>query len=340
MPVRNGVRYLNEALESLAVQSFANFEIIVVDNGSTDATPHLLGEWAIREPRLRIAQLQRPQLSRALNHAAALARAPLLARLDADDIAFPHRLEIQLAAMLERPEIACLGSAAILIDAKGRSVGDVRPPVHHADIRHLQRVSCGLIPSSTMIRAETFRCVGGYREGLNLSEDFDLSNRISEVGEVANLTEHLIAYRIHSDSITARQPVRMALASLCVAAAAEARRTGVDEPFVHGTPSLRPALALFNLSRRQARRLIRVRSASNMLFRRAAAMPIPVSIKRLSHLLARLLRLKKYYHAWLRRTHGDRASYRGAQCPAPPARSRSAPHQRHSRSPHRRLGLS
>src|SRR3954464_212289 len=91
MPVRNAALFLEEALESLASQTLGNFEIIAVDNGSADATFDILLDWTRREPRLRALRLERPQLAAALNHAASVARAPLLARLDADDIAHPGR---------------------------------------------------------------------------------------------------------------------------------------------------------------------------------------------------------------------------------------------------------
>jgi glycosyltransferase involved in cell wall biosynthesis len=289
-------------LKSLASQTFRDFEIVAVDNGSADATFDILADWARREPRLRPLRLERPQLAAALNHAASVARAPLLARLDADDIACPGRFAAQLAAMEERPGIGLLGSAAELIDGAGRRLGELRPPQRHRDICARQRTSCGLIASSTLMRAQAFHQVGGYRTGLNVSEDFDLYTRMSEHCELANLDEILIAYRIHGDSITAQQPVRMALASMCVTAAAEARRRGVAEPFSRGTPNLRSALSLLGTSRRAALRLVRLRSAGNLLSRRLLGLPLPGAIRRVAFRLIRRLEVRALYLGWLRRT--------------------------------------
>ena len=308
MPVWNGAPFIDAALASLATQSFGDFEIIAVNNGSTDGTAEMLSGWARREPRLRVASLARSRLASALNLAATLARAPLLARLEADDVAFPRRLEIQAAAMAEHPEIVLLGSSAILVDTAGRKTGSVRPPLLDRDIRRLQQTSAALIASTTMFRAEAFRRAGSYREGLNISEDFDLWLRMSEVGEVANLPDTLICYRVHPGSITARQPVRMAIASIAVAAAAEARRAGTVEPFTRGVPNLRRALPLLGLSRAQARRSIRLRSTTNLLGRRLIAVRLPLKIKRGLHELARFFRLKRLYRLWLMRTLGGRRS--------------------------------
>jgi glycosyltransferase involved in cell wall biosynthesis len=282
-------------------QTFSDFEIIVVDNASTDATPDILARWSEREPRLRTLRLERNRLAASLNHAADLARAPILARLDADDVARPERFERQHAALRERPSVGLIGSSATLIDERGRRLGEVRPPQADNDIRRWHATSSAIIPSSAMMRTEIFHSTGGYREGLNVSEDYDLWIRMGEHGAFANLPELLIGYRVHSGSVTARHPVRMALASLCVSAAAAARRDGEREPFsASGAPNLRAALPLLGLSRREALRLVRYRSAGNAAARRMLGLPVPPFVRALSPRLLRRLGLRPAYHAWLR----------------------------------------
>jgi hypothetical protein len=303
MPVRDGAPFLSEAIASLAAQTFRDFEIVVIDNGSTDRTPELLRHWAAREPRVRWVRLEAPQLTRSLNLAAELARAPLLARLDADDVALPHRLERQVAAMAANPRIGLLGASVELIDRRGRRIGRTWPPCEDAAIRHAQRTSCVLAPSSTILRAELFRRVGGYRTGLNISEDFDLWSRLAEHCELAALPDPLVRFRVHGASVTARQPKRMALAALCVAAACEARRRGEAEPFRDGCPSLRRALPLLGLSREEARRLVTIRSRVNMAYRLLLGLPVPAAFKRALPRMAGSLGVRRIYQGWLRRAH-------------------------------------
>jgi len=277
--VRNCASYLPLALESLAAQSFEDLEIIVVDNGSSDETPYILRAWSRREPRLRTFRVARPGLARCLNFAASKARAPLLARLDADDIALPNRLAAQIEAMDARPALALLGSAAELIDSQGRRIGAIDRPVGDSELRAFQRDGCGFVHSSVMMRREAFAAAGGYRKGLNLAEDYDLWLRIAERGEIGNLPDRLVRYRMHAESATALKPVRLAVATACVVAAGEARRRGLPEPFSRGVPDLRKALPLIAMRRDGFRRDLRMDALRLVVSRYYLALPLPSVLK-------------------------------------------------------------
>src|SRR5690349_20841515 len=116
LSVRNGRRYLDEALSSIASQSLDDFEVVVVDNGSTDGSDRIIADWVRRDTRFRSTYLAQPGISRALNHGVSLARGELLARLDADDVALADRLAVQHATMRDDPGLGLLGGAAALID--------------------------------------------------------------------------------------------------------------------------------------------------------------------------------------------------------------------------------
>lgn len=277
--VRDGERYLQQALESLVKQTFEDFEIVIVDDGSRDQTADVLTAWAAKEPRLRVFTRARRGLAASLNFAASVARAPLLARLDADDIAMPERLSTLYREMERRPAVGLLGSSVDLINEAGQRVGELRAPCTHSELAAVLREGCCLVQSSIIMRRKVFDAAGGYRRGLNLAEDFDLWSRMSEITEIAALPDKLVCYRVHRASTTARSPIRGALAAICVAAAGEARRNGKAEPFVAGVPKLRAALPLMGKSRAAFRNQVRTNLLSEWLLRLFLALPIPYAIK-------------------------------------------------------------
>lgn len=301
LAVRNGERFIDAALSSLARQSYADFEIILVDNGSSDGTSRIIDKWAQREPRLRPFRHQKVGLARSLNYAASMASAPLFARLDADDLALPTRLEAQHAWMRQNPRVGLAGSYADFINLNGRILGTIKHPVSDAELRRSLRSGCPFVHSSVIMRRSAFETAGGYREGLRVTEDFDLWTRMAETAELANLPAVLIAYRVHASSMSSRQSARMAVAATCVLAASHARRHRAAEPFQQGRPRLRHALALMRRPRREFARELRIqlmREKVDMFYLR---LPVPPAVKLKLRAWAVQIGLKRAYNALLRR---------------------------------------
>ena len=194
MGVWNGAPQVGEAVASVLAQTLADLEMIVVDDESTDATPRILASFA--DPRLRVERRARGGLTSALNAARGLAQAPLLARLDADDLALPDRLGRQIAFLAAHPDIGLLGTAAREIDASRREVAIVRPPVDDASIRRALIRFNPFVHSSVVMRRTVLEQSGGYDEAFPVAQDYDLWMRMSRVTRMANLPEPLVERRL------------------------------------------------------------------------------------------------------------------------------------------------
>ncbi len=158
MGVRDGAPWVREAVASVLEQTAPELELIVVDDGSTDSTPTVLA--AVRDPRLRVERQPPAGLTPALNRALSLARAPLVARLDADDLAMPDRLARQRSFLDAHPEVGLLGTAASEVDASGRHVGGPAPPVDDASIRRALIRKNPFVHSSVMMRRRLVEIAG------------------------------------------------------------------------------------------------------------------------------------------------------------------------------------
>lgn len=204
MPVYNGERYLATAIESVRLQSFEDFELIVVDDGSTDATPRILDRFHRLDPRIRILRQPNAGIVAALRAGVRAAGAPLVARMDADDLSLPHRFARQYAYMLAHDDCVLLGSRVTMIDADGYPIGDMVSVAHgHAVIDDALLVGGWPIVHPTItFRRDAFDRVGGYRDGTFPNEDHDLFLRLAEVGRVENLADSLLRYRRHLTSVT------------------------------------------------------------------------------------------------------------------------------------------
>jgi glycosyltransferase involved in cell wall biosynthesis len=230
MPVRNGERYLSDALDSISTQTFSDFELLVIDDGSTDSTSAILAEFQGRDPRTKVHKNPGKGLVDALNYGVASATAPLIARMDADDICLPQRLQRQHDFLSKCPEIAVLGTQVISVDAGGLPIAKTPRLPHSPDeIAKSLLKGCCIRHPTVLFRREAFDRVGGYRNQLVNAEDYDLWLRIAEHDQLANLSEQLLLYRVHPDQVSREREWSQRLSrNLALLAALERRRTGTD----------------------------------------------------------------------------------------------------------------
>ncbi len=204
MPVYQAGPYLEAAVESILAQSFGDFELLALDDGSTDESPHILAGLAARDDRIRLHLAPHAGLVQRLNEGLALARGAYIARMDADDISHPERFERQIAYLEAHPECVAVGTAVDEIDPDGRRIGamDIRPTHEEIDDRMLHGDGGALVHATAMYRAGALRSIGGYQAGLDGGEDLDLHLRLSEIGRLANLPERLFLYRKNYQGVT------------------------------------------------------------------------------------------------------------------------------------------
>lgn len=208
IPAFNPGNYLRLAVQSILCQTFKDFELIVIDDGSTDGSFEQLANE--RDFRLRLVHNERNLgLVKTRNLGIDLARAPLLAVLDSDDIAKPNRLQLQVERFISDPDLVLLGSCADVIDSTGQVCGSIDTREYlDADIRKSMLRVNWFIQSSVMFRTEVVRNLGGYPANIPIAEDYALWLKIIAAHKVGNLRERLVQYRVHGAQISQRK-IRM-----------------------------------------------------------------------------------------------------------------------------------
>jgi len=201
MPVKNGMPYLPLTLESIANQTYKRHTIIVWENGSTDGTVEELRRWIpARIPGVIITG-RVMSVGRSLAALVEAAGTELCARIDADDINQPTRLEKQVAHMLAHPDVVALGSQVRLIDAQGAPTGGPwECPTNDAEARWRTRWQAPTSHPATLFRKSAVLRAGNYADIQN--EDSELWIRLSKFGEIYSLPDVLLLYRRHEGSVT------------------------------------------------------------------------------------------------------------------------------------------
>lgn len=202
LPVYNGSRFLKEAIDSILNQTFSNFELIIINDGSTDETQAIISSY--NDSRIRSFDKKNSGLIDTLLFGIKKCNADWIARMDADDICFPNRFEIQLQYISE--EVAVIGSQALLIDENGIEYGRTKFENNHLGIMNkIENLFSNIIHPSVLINKRLLEKVGGYDPKMHVAEDFDLWLRISKIGKLINVNETLIKLRKHDDNISSKK---------------------------------------------------------------------------------------------------------------------------------------
>ncbi len=199
MSVYNGERFLREAIDSILSQTMPDFDFIIINDGSTDGTRDILASY--RDRRIVVVHQQNAGLATSLNRGLEMARTELVARMDADDVSLPHRLELQLAEYerLGQPDV--LGGHVEFVSENGRSLGSRRHPLNHEDIvRRLEnRTGTALVHPTVIYRRDSVLRHGGYDAFFRRRrQDYDLWLRMCLDCRLANTRYIVLRLRLSS----------------------------------------------------------------------------------------------------------------------------------------------
>lgn len=201
MPAYNAQEYIGAAIRSVLKQSFTDFELLIVNNGSTDETESIITSFS--DSRIRLVNQPDKGIAIALNTGILHARGTYIARFDADDICHPQRLEIQYRFMSTHPDYVISGTACDYTDMHGEHIFTYQPPGYtDEDIRKVKRTICPFIHSSVIYKKEYILKLGGYPTNAHNFEDHILWLKLLEQGKAFNLAQPLIQVRLNPGSVT------------------------------------------------------------------------------------------------------------------------------------------
>jgi glycosyltransferase involved in cell wall biosynthesis len=236
IPIYNAASTLEEAVTSIQKQTYRAIRIVLVDDGSTDATPTLLAKIAAEDSRVTVLRQENAGIVDALNRGWKSGDAPLVARHDADDIAAPDRLAKQVDFLERNPDVIAVSGAFRHINSLGETTGRILlPALSEADPKWVPAREPYLIHPFLMLRRAAIEKVGGYRYVYH-AEDSDLYWRLQEWGELVNLDDVLGDYRFSSNSVSSKSVINgriQALSSQLAAISAVRRRSNHSDITFH-----------------------------------------------------------------------------------------------------------
>ena len=231
MSVFNNAPYLAQAIDAILVQTHADFEFLIVDDGSSDGSAAIIDAYAGKDRRIRPIHQENRGLVASLNRMLDEARAPLVARMDGDDDCHPERLAKQVAFMRANPDHGVVGTQSISFDDSGARWASPPFPVTDAEVRAAIETRNVLCHPSVVMRRDLVLAAGGYRRQFVHCEDRDLWLRLSECSKLASLPEALTYYRRTPGQVSNRHVTAQALGAAMAWFAHMERKDGRPDPF-------------------------------------------------------------------------------------------------------------
>ncbi len=198
MSVYNGMPYLGDAVKSILGQSYKNFEFIIINDASVDDTLKYLK--GLKDKRIKI--ISNPKnlgLAASLNEALKVSGGDYIARMDADDISLPRRLEEQLSYLRRNPQISLCGSWVNLINESGKVIGQKKYPTSDRKIKDALKWYQPIVHPTFMARSSFYRELGGYREKFDYAEDYELLTRAMKKYKMTNIPKKLLLWRLDDE---------------------------------------------------------------------------------------------------------------------------------------------
>ncbi len=200
LPVYNGAHYLAEAIESILLQTFQDFELIIINDGSTDKSLDIIKQYAMKNPMIFVIDRENRGLVASLNEGIAKAQGKYIARMDQDDISLPTRFEKQIDLLEKDADLVLCGTWATIIDSDGTCLKNSSIRIKHEDImKDMERCINPFFHPSVMFRKSNNLF---YNETAFYCEDYEMWVKCSAIGRLANIPEYLLKYRIEFQSMT------------------------------------------------------------------------------------------------------------------------------------------
>lgn len=272
MSVYNNAPWLGEAIESILGQTFPDFEFLIVNDGSTDGSGAIIDGYAASDPRIRVIHQDNRGLVASLNRLIEEAHAPLIARMDGDDVSQPKRLERQYAFLAANPDHGVVGTCTDDIDLDGSLLlnHDFHPLDHASFLEAVAERGPLLCHPSVMMRTDLAREVGGYRSAFAHCEDYDLWLRLASRTKLCSLPDRLLHYRRSPTQVSKRYVVEQQIGAAVAFEAYRERAAGRPDP-TEGIAELPPVDDLDKLfGRKGVASAVRGKVAPNIVYSGAA----------------------------------------------------------------------